>query len=138
MQIFQAFIQNLLIVNLLFNQTLLTCGANLDDSTDSGKFSVTSSFNLKGLLHMHGLLQLCKGRTSFCTRLISRKFCGFLLALDWLYFLQCHTSFSYINHFFYLYARFLILFHLTLSRFSQSTHLLPLSLETLTTNPRTG
>ena len=58
---------------------------------------------------------------------------------DWLYFTQCLSSFSSIHHLLQLCARFLILFHLTLMRFSQSTHLLMfLSLETLTSIIRTG
>ena len=59
--------------------------------------------------------------------------------LDWLYFTQCLTSFSSIDHLLQLCARFLILFHLTQMRFSQSTHLLMLlSLETLTPIKRTS
>ena len=43
---------------------------------------------------------------------------------DWLYFTQCLTSFSSIDHLLCLCAVFLILFHLTQMRFSRSTHLL--------------
>ena len=58
---------------------------------------------------------------------------------NWLYFTQCLTSFSSIDHLLRLCARFLILFHLTQMRFSRSTHLLMfLSLETLTSIIRTG
>ena len=72
--------------------------------------------------------------------LISRKLCRFLLnVFDWLYFTQCLTSFSSINHLLHVCVRFLILFHLTQMRFSRSTHLLMfLSLETLTSIIRTG
>ena len=57
---------------------------------------------------------------------------------DQLYFTQCLTSFSSIDHLLQLCARFLILFHLTQMRFSRSTHLLMfLSLETLTSIIRT-
>ena len=38
---------------------------------------------------------------------------------DWLYFTQCLTSFSSIDHLFRLYARFLSLFHLTQMSFSR-------------------
>ena len=58
---------------------------------------------------------------------------------DWLYFTQCLTSFSSINHLLCLCAQILILFHLTQMRFPQSTHLLMfLSLENLTSIIRTG
>ena len=72
--------------------------------------------------------------------LISRKLCRFLLnVFDWLYFTQCLTSFSSINHLLHVCVRFLILFHLTQMRFSRSTHLLMfLYLETLTSIIRTG
>ena len=58
---------------------------------------------------------------------------------DWLYFTQCLTSFSSIDHLLQLCAQFLILFHLTQMRFSRSTHLLMfLFLETLMSIIRTG
>ena len=56
---------------------------------------------------------------------------------DWLYFTHYLTFFSSINQL-HLCARFLILFHLTYMRFSRSTHLLFLSLETLTSIIRIG
>ena len=57
---------------------------------------------------------------------------------DLLYFTQCLTSFSSIDHL-RLCARFLILFHLTYMRFSQSTGLLmPLSSEILSPIIRIG
>ena len=56
-----------------------------------------------------------------------------------LYFTECLTSFSSIDHLLRLCARFLILFHLTQMRFSRSTHLpMFLSLEALTSIIRTG
>ena len=62
--IFEAFVRILLIVNLPLNQTLLPdilalCETNVDNAIDSGS--------------------LCEGKTSFCTWLISRKLCRFLL-----------------------------------------------------------
>ena len=57
---------------------------------------------------------------------------------DWLHCTQCLTSFSSTNHLLHLCAKCFILFHLTQMRFSQSTHLLFLSLETLTSIIRTG
>ena len=70
------------------------------------------------------VLQLCEGKTSFGMRLISRKLCRFLLL-----FLTGFTSLSVLLlfplfHLLHLYARFLIMFHLTEMRFSRSTHLL--------------
>ena len=62
-----------------------------------------------------------------------------IYAFGWLYFTQYLTSFSSIDHLLQLCAPFLILFHLTLMRFSRSTHLLMFfSLETLTSIIRTG
>ena len=67
---------------------LALCETNLDDSIDSGNFSV------RGYLPL-----ICKDSStdmhSFCTRRISRKLCTFLLM-----FLTCFTSLSY---FFFLY-----------------------------------
>ena len=58
---------------------------------------------------------------------------------DWLYFTQCLTSFYSVDHLLCLCAQFLILFHLTMMRFSRSTHqLMFLSLEALTPIIRTG
>ena len=71
--------------------------------------------------------------------LISRKLCRSLFVFDWLYFTQCPTSFSSIDHLLQLCAQFLVLFHLTYMRLSRSIHLLMfLSLETLTSVIRTG
>ena len=54
---------------------------NLDDSIDSGNFSVRVYLPLirkNSSAHMHGLKSLCERRTSVCTALISRKLCRFL------------------------------------------------------------
>ena len=59
---------------------LALCETNLDDSIDSGNFSVRGYLPLiqkDSGTHMHGLAVYVK--TSFCTRLISRKLCRFLL-----------------------------------------------------------
>ena len=42
--------------------------------------------------------------------------------LHWLYSTQCLTSFSSVDHLPHIYAWSLILFHLTIVRFSRSTH----------------
>ena len=58
---------------------------------------------------------------------------------NWLYFTQCLTHFYSIDDLLCPGIRFLILFHLTLMRFSRSTYLLTcLYLETLTSIIRTG
>ena len=51
---------------------------------------------------------LCETRTSFCTWLISPYLTS---VFNWLYFTQCHTSFSSIDHLPCHYVWFLILFH---------------------------
>ena len=59
---------------------LALCETNLDDSIDSGNFSVRGYLPLiqkDSGTHMHGLAVYVK--TSFCLRLISRKLCRFLL-----------------------------------------------------------
>ena len=56
LQIFEAFVPTLLIKNLSLNQTL--CETNLDDSIDSGNFSVRGYLPLiwkDSITHMHGL-----------------------------------------------------------------------------------
>ena len=61
LRIFETFVRILLIVNLSLNQTLLTfllCETNLDDSIDSGNFSVRGYLPLirkDSSTHMHGL-----------------------------------------------------------------------------------
>ena len=67
-----------------------------------------SSFNPKGFYYSYvWSCSLCKGRTSFCAGLISRKLHGFFLM-----FSTGSMSFSSIDHL-QLHAQFLILFHLT-------------------------
>ena len=56
----------------------------------------------------------------------------------WLYFTQCRTSFSSINHLLRLCSRFLILFHLTDEVLSINPSLMCLSLEIFTFIIRTG
>ena len=85
------------------------CEANVDDSIDSGDFSVRGyppfyySYTWS--------CSLCERRTFFCTGLISRKLCGFLLLFSSGFTSLYVTSFSSINHLLHRYARFLILFH---------------------------
>ena len=68
------------------------CETNLDDSIDSGNFSVRGYLPLirkDSSTHMHGLAVYVNGGLSFCTGLISRKLCRFLLM-----FSTCFTSLS--------------------------------------------
>ena len=61
---------------------LALCETNLDDSMDSGNFSVRGYLPLiqqDSITHMHWSCRLCERRPSFCTRLISGKLWRFLL-----------------------------------------------------------
>ena len=58
-----------------------------------------SSFHQKGFYYSYAWsCSLCEAKTSFWTRLISRKFCRFLLVFHCLYFTLCLTYFSSIDH----------------------------------------
>ena len=121
---------------------LALCETNLDDSTDSGNFSVRGCLPLirkDSSTHMHGLAVYVKEGLPFAWDLSLENSADSYYVFDQLYFTQCLNSFSSINHLLQLCARFLILFHLTQMGFSRSTHLLMfLSLETLTSIIRTG
>ena len=117
-------IRILLILNLSLNQTLrlklvfpaqvCLCETNLDDSIDSGSFSARGDFPLMRkdiTTHMHGLAVYTKERLPFAQDLplenSTDSYLSFKLAL-------IHPmSFSCIDQILRLYARFLILFHLT-------------------------
>ena len=120
---------------------LALCEADLDDSIDSGNFSVRGYLPLiqkDCSTHMHGLAVYVKQGLLFA-RDLQRSLQILIYVFDWLYFTQCLTCCSSIDLLLQLCARFLILFHLTKMRFSRSTHLLMfLSLETLTSIIRTG
>ena len=107
---------------------LALCETNLDDSIDSGNFSVRSylPFILKGFYYSYAQsCSLCEGRTFFCMVLISRELNGLLLM-----FSSGFTSLS-ILLLFPLSVTFFVSMHSFL-KFSQATHLLMcLSLETL-------
>ena len=94
---------------------LALCGTNLDGSIDSSNFSVRDYLLLirKDSIVIYAWSHsLCERRTSFCPRLIFRELQILTCVFDWLYFTQCLTSFSSIDHFLCLRAWFLILFHL--------------------------
>ena len=89
---------------------LALCETNLDDSIDSGNFSVKGLCEF--LTHMNGLAVYIKEGLPFPWDLSLENSVDSYV-FDWLYFTQCSTSFSSINHLLHQYARFLILFHLT-------------------------
>ena len=109
---------------------------NLDDSTDSGIFSVRGYLPLirkDCTTHMHSLAVYVKEGIPFARDYLQKTLQILIYVFDWLYFTQCLISFSSVDHLLRLCARFFILFHLTQMRFSQSTNLqVCLSLETLT------
>ena len=121
---------------------LTLCETNLDDSIDSGNFSVRGYLPLirkDSGTHMHGLAVYVKEGLPFARDLSLENSAGSYLCFRLVYFTQCLSSFSSIDHLLQLCAQSFILFHLTLMRFSRSTHLLMfLSLETLTSIIRTG
>ena len=104
----------------VLNQTLLTllalCETNLDDSIDSGNFSVRGYLRLirkDSGTHMHDLAVYVKEGLPFARDVSLENSADSYYVLDWLYFTQCLTSFSSIDHLLQLCAQFLILFHLT-------------------------
>ena len=102
---------------LSLNQTpdiLALCETNLDGSFDSGNFSVRGYLPLirkDSSTHIHGLAVYVKEGLPFA-RDLSLENSADSYVFDWLYFTQCLTSFSSIDHL-QLCAQFLILFHLT-------------------------
>ena len=83
--IFETFTRILLIANLSLNQTLLTfllCETNLDDSIDSGNFSVRVYLPLirkDSSTHMHSLAVSVKEGLYFAQDVSLEKLCRFLL-----------------------------------------------------------
>ena len=81
--IFKAFVEILLTASFLELNSpniLTVCETNLDDSIDSGNFSVRGYLSLiQKDSTTHKSCSFCEGRTSFCTGPISRKLSRFLL-----------------------------------------------------------
>ena len=91
------------------------CETNLDDSIDSSNFSVRGYLPLiqkDFSTHMQSLAVYVKERLPFAWD-VSLENSADSYVFDWLYFTQCLTSFSSIDHLPHLCARFLILFHPT-------------------------
>ena len=91
-------------MNLSLNQTLLTSllyETNLDESVDSGNFSVKGYLPLirkDSSAHMHGLTVYVKEGLPFLQNLSLEKSADFYLYFRLtLYFTQCPTSFSSIH-----------------------------------------
>ena len=87
----------------------------MDDSIDSSNFSVRGYlplFRKDSTTHMHALVVYVKEGLPFAQDLSLENSEDSYLCFDWLYFTQCVTFFSSIDHLFCLYAQFLILFHL--------------------------
>ena len=65
------------------------------------------------ITHMQGLAVHVKEGLLFARDLSEETLQILTYVFDWLYYTQCITSFSSIDHRLCRYARFLILFHLT-------------------------
>ena len=94
---------------------LLLFETNLHASIDSSNFSMRDYLPLirkDSGTHMHGLTVYVTEGLSFA-RDLSLENSPDSYVFDWLYFTQCLTSFSSIDHLLQLYAQFFILFHLT-------------------------
>ena len=103
---------------------LALCEPNLNDSIDSGNFTLRCYLPLIQK-DLHGIY-------------LQKTLQMLTYVFDWSYFTQCLTSFSSIDPL-NLCAWFLILFYLIQMMFSQTTHLLIyLFVETLTSIIRTG
>ena len=97
--------------------TLALCETNLDDSIDSGNFSVIGYLPLilkDSGTHMLDLAVYVKEGLLFLSHAsyLLKALQIHTYVFDWLHFTQCLTSFSSIDDL-QLCARFLILFHLT-------------------------
>ena len=94
---------------------LALCETNLDDSIDSGNFSVRGYLPLirkDSSTDMHGLAVYVKEGLPFARDLSLESSADPYLCFRLVYFTQCLSSFSSIDHLRQLYARFLILLHL--------------------------
>ena len=102
-------------------EILALCEKNLDDTTDSGNFSMRGYLSLirkDSVTHMHGLAIYVKEGLPFAWDLFLENSADSDFVFDWLYLLECFPSFSTIDHLCHLYVRFLIPFRLTYMRFS--------------------
>ena len=87
----------------------------MDDSIDSGNFSVRGYLSLiqkDSIIYMHGLAVYVKEGRLFAQKL-SLENSADSYVFNWLYFTQCLTCFSAIDHLLCCYVRLLILVRLT-------------------------
>ena len=79
---------------------LAPCEMSLDNSTDSGNFSVRVIFDSSDRIvtHMHGLAVSAENElpSAWNLSLEDSAYSYFISSSDWLYFTQCLTSFSSI------------------------------------------
>ena len=95
---------------------LALCETNLDDSIDSGNFSVRGYlplFQKDSSTHMHVLQFMLKKDFLLHRTYIWKTQQILTYVFTWLYSTQCLTFFPSINHLLHLCTQFLILFHLT-------------------------
>ena len=95
---------------------LALCETRLDDSTDSGNFSVRGYLPLirkDSITHMHGLAVYLKKGLPFARDLSLENSVNCYLCFDWLYFSQCLIYFSSNDHLLRHYVPFFIVFRLT-------------------------
>ena len=95
---------------------LVLSETNLNDSVDSGNFSVRGYFSLirkNSSTHMQGLAVYLKEGLPFARDISLENFADLYNVFDWLYFAQSLTSFSSIDHLLHTCARFSIVIHLT-------------------------
>ena len=100
---------------------LALCKTNLDDSIDSGNFSVRGYLPLirkDSSTHMHGLAVYVKEGLPFARDLSLENSADSYLCFRLALLHSVSYFFSSINHLLHLCAQFLILFHRTLMRFS--------------------
>ena len=80
---------------------LALCETNLDDSIDSGNLSVRGYLPLirkDFSTHMHGLAVHVKEGLPLHETYLWKTLQILIYFFDWLYFTQCLTSFSSVNH----------------------------------------
>ena len=96
-------------------EILALCETNLDDSIDSGYFSVRGHSST----HMDGLAVYVREWHHFAWDLFLENSEGSYLHFPLALLHSVSYFFSSVNHILHVCAQFLILFHLTLMRFSQ-------------------
>ena len=121
---------------------LVQCETNLDDSIYSRNFSVRGFLPLiwKDLItHIHGLVVYVKEGLPFAQDLSQKTLQILTYVFDWLYFTQCLTSFSCIDHLLHRYTYFFDSISFNIDEvLSINPSAIVLSLETLASIIMTG